>query len=112
MFKALDSRISVVAQHADCPRCGRECARHSVGTRRVRDTNRTIHMALSKHWCEQCRRHFSVGDESLAPKRSQYSRAIREAALALLRSGKTLQYVSAKHRIPPATLSDWRRNSA
>lgn len=100
--------LVLVRNRALCPRCGADCPRHSIDSRRVRDVGGQVMVVeYSKHYCSDCRRHFSVNDPDLVPKHGRYSMAIRREAIRLFTAGKTIAAVSERLQVPLATIHDW-----
>lgn len=99
-----------VKDRAKCPRCGRDsCPRHSRGTRLVHEIAWITEVAYSKHWCANCRRHFSYRDPDFIGKRTPYSNEYKALAVGAVFQGKSLAFVSQKLGVPQTTLSDWVR---
>lgn len=107
---------SVVKKQATCPRCKSKSRRHSLADRHMRDLGRgrpkEISVTTSKHYCKNCRKHFTVSLGTLAPKGSRYTWAVIKKALSLREEHtleQTAKILRQKHhvRVPPTTIYDW-----
>ena len=111
-------RIVMTRRSALCPTCGTACKRHSNGRRRLREIGVTgptvVEVTYSKHYCEWCRKHFSIGMDHLAPAYSRFTHRVRRTAVELVVSqaltlDKATQRMRQKYfvHIPLTTLHDW-----
>jgi hypothetical protein len=104
-----------------CPRCGRSCPRHSLGSRTLhdlgslrRDRPRQLRVRYSKHRCRPCGLLFSADLSDLAPPGSHYSHRVIALAVRLV-AEDGLPYRAASwhlwrdHRVfvPFATIQNW-----
>ena len=92
---------------AQCPQCHCACPRHSTGTRKVRDIGKIVVVKFSKHWCANCRRHFSICDRGFVGKGRLYTNSFRRAALQMMETGKTCKAVAQALGFPLNTLWEW-----
>ena len=101
---------------ADCPRCGGQCKRHSMGRRNLHEIGShspiILQVDYSKHWCRKCKKHFSVSMGHIAQLAARYTNRVKRSALDALRI-RTLEQ-ACKHmreryhvEIPTTTLHDW-----
>lgn len=111
-------KINVVRKVAGCPRCGAASKRHSIGRRRLRELGITgptmLDVRYSKHYCEKCRKHFSVDTSFLAPPSGRFTHRVRKTSVDFVRKqGLTIERAVQRMRqryyvhIPPTTLHDW-----
>jgi len=116
-------RIDISRKNARCPVCGAVCFRHSNGVRTIRDLGVSgavvIRLRYSKHYCEACRRNFSVSAGHIAPRGSRFSYRVRRTAISLVSGdGMTLEQASRRMRqrhfvnVPLTTIHDWVRDAA
>jgi hypothetical protein len=104
-----------------CPRCGRSCPRHSLGSRTLhdigslrRDRPRQLRVAYSKHRCRSCGLLFSADLSDLAPPGGHYTHRVIGLAVRLV-AEDGLPYRAASwhlwrdHRVfvPFATIQNW-----
>jgi len=101
-----------MGQHAppttDCPKCGRECKRHSVKPRTVVDIHRVVDIDLGVYWCPTCEKFFRYDLRPFVDPGKRYSNRLMSWALHLLEKGLTLKEVSIETGVPETTLHDWR----
>lgn len=111
-------RMTISRREAHCPHCGMPGRRHAVGMRRLREIGITGPVVLvvtySKHYCEVCRKHFSVDMNHLAPAHGRFTNRVRGRALdLLLRRRLTLCAASCRMRrdhyvhVPTTTMHEW-----
>lgn len=60
-FKNVSSKID------NCPKCGNECLRHSIGKRSVKYLDGQVHYKISKHYCKTCFKYFSTRINGVKP---------------------------------------------
>lgn len=113
-------RIHMSRKAAPCPCCGSVCRRHSNARRHLWEIGVTgptvVEVTYSKHYCERCRKHFSLPMDHLAPTYGRCTWRVRLAAVDLVvHQAMTLDKAAArmleKHhvRVPPTTLHDWMK---
>lgn len=119
MSKTVKTRRIIMARRsALCPACGAACKRHSNGRRRLREIGVTgptvVEVTYSKHYCERCRKHFSLPMDHLAPAYGRFTNRVRRTAVELVVSqaltlDKATQRMRQKYfvHVPPTTLHDW-----
>lgn len=111
-------KINLSRKVALCPKCGLEGKRHSNGTRRLREVGisgpTVLEVTYSKHYCVNCRKHFSQSMDNLAPPSSRFTNRVRNTAINfVLRQSMTLEDVKTRMwdkycvHVPPTTLHDW-----
>lgn len=111
-------KINMSRKVSQCPRCGGLSKRHSIGRRRLREVGISgptiLEVTYSKHYCERCRRHFSLPMEHLAPAGGRFTHRVRRAAVAMvvaqaLALDKAALRMRQKYfiRVSPSTLHDW-----
>lgn len=111
-------RINMSRKAAFCPRCGGLGVRHSIGRRTLREVGVSgpvlLTVTYSKHYCEACRRHFSLPMEHLAAPKAHFTNRVRRAAVDMvLRNAMSLEEASRRMRgryyvhVPVTTLHDW-----
>lgn len=114
----LTRQITVSRKKAPCPKCRRECQKHSTASRKIHDlgTNEpvVIEAIHTKHFCPVCRKHFSVQVPGVDAG-SRYTQRVKELAVSLVRKNemtfRTAAAVLQKQywvRVPPTTIHDWR----
>lgn len=111
-------RLERIKKVDTCPRCRKKAKRHSRGQRKAVDLGGVVvEVAYSKHYCTQCRKHFSTDTSDIAGKWGRYTNRVHDAAMKMMtgtRSITSLRQVSKKMarlhkiRIPETTLSDWK----
>ncbi len=115
-------RIVISHPAYPCPRCNRLAARHGHGHRRLREIGikspAVVEVTYSKHYCKNCRKHFSAPMEHIAPAFSRFTYRVRWAAIEMVASkAMTLENATRqmwqKHfvRVPLTTLHDWVRDA-
>jgi transposase len=120
---AVKTRRVVISRNIyPCPRCGGLAKRHGHGRRSLReigvDSPAVVEVTYSKHYCEECRKHFSISMEHIAPAFSRFTHRVRWAAIEMV-AAKTMTLEKAtlrmwqKHfvRVPLTTLHDWVRDT-
>ncbi len=111
-------RVTMSRKNAPCPRCGGLSKRHSNARRRLREVGISgpvvVEVTYSKHYCENCRKHFSLPMDHLAPAHSHFTHRVRRAAVNLvITRSLTLERAALRMRreyfvnVPPTTLHDW-----
>lgn len=116
-------RIDMVRKYAGCPECGGVGKRSHKGRRHVDEIGVggpvVLEIAYSKHYCERCRKFFSIDMSHLAPSGGRYTRRVRNTARDLVeRRGLTLERASGVMRsryfvsVPPTTIYDWLGDEA
>lgn len=111
-------RINMSRKSARCPVCGGANARHSIGRRRIHEVGvhcpAVLVVTYSKHYCEQCRKRFSLPMEHLAPARSRFTNRVRRLAVDLILAlGYTYDRAELRMRnkyhvrTPISTMHDW-----
>ncbi len=111
-------RVTMSRKSARCPRCGGLSKRHSNARRRLREVGISgpvvVEVTYSKHYCENCRKHFSLPMDHLAPPSGRFTHRVRRTAVDLvLRHALTLEKASLRMRhehyvhVPPTTIHDW-----
>jgi len=111
-------QINLSRKNVECPRCGSESKRHSLGHRWLRDVG--IHepvileVIYSKHYCVKCERHFNLPMEHLAQERLNFTNRVQRTAVDLVaKQGFTLQraneFMKMKYHVhvPATTIHDW-----
>jgi len=110
--------INLSRKTAPCPRCNTISKRHSVGHRRLREVGlsypTTLEVTYSKHYCVNCRKHFSLPMDHLARPSGRFTNRVRRTSISLVTKQeitfeKATQTMWSKYhvRIPPTTLHDW-----
>jgi len=111
-------KINLSFKRAPCPRCGSVSKRHSVGDRRLSEIGiskpTVLEVKVSKHFCNKCRKHFTVDANHIAQPSCRYTNRVRRTAVNLVQS-ESLTLEKAAHkmrqkyhvRIPSTTLHDW-----
>lgn len=117
--------ISVKIRHihmsrrlAPCPTCGLLSKRHSNAHRRLREIGITcptvVAVTYSKHYCERCKKYFSVDMRYLAPSTGRYTDRVRRTAVSMvIKKALTLEKAASQMEqqyhvhIPLSTLHDW-----
>lgn len=111
-------RISMSRKLACCPRCGELSKRHCTSRRRLREVGIsapvTLDVTYSKHYCENCRKFFSLPMDHLAPKCGRFTHRVRRTAVMLVVAhAMTLDAAALRMRrkyfvnVPATTLHDW-----
>ena len=111
-------RVNLSRKAARCPVCQEVSKRHSEGVRTLREIGisspTVLRVAYSKHYCQQCRRHFSIPMEHLAHPSGRFTNRVRRTAVDfILRHGFTLERAAYDMKrkyhvhVPPTTLHDW-----
>ncbi len=101
-----------------CPRCGELSKRHCTGHRSLReigvDGPVLVEVTYSKHYCEKCRKHFSVPMDHLAVPSGRFTNRVRWTAVDLVtRNALTLEAAARRMwqrhfvRVPATTIHDW-----
>jgi hypothetical protein len=118
---AMVERRRRVYRRRRCPRCGRGCGLHSLGSRLLHDVGdlrngrpRDLSVVYSKHRCTACRRGFVADMADLAPPKSSYTlRVVSLAVRLVVEDGLPYRIASwhlwRDHRVfvPFATLQNW-----
>ena len=115
-------RITLARKVAHCPYCGTLSKRHAHGRRSLREIGVAgpvlVEITYSKHYCEHCRKHFSVPMEHLAVPSGRFTNRVRWTAVDLVvKSALTLEKAALRMRqkyfvtVPPTTLHDWVRDA-
>lgn len=110
--------INLSRKTATCPRCGTMSKRHSIGHRKLREVGiscaTVLEVTYSKHYCPECRKHFSLPMDHLAQPASRFTNRVRRTAIDLItKESLTLEkaagIMAEKYhvRVPPTTLHDW-----
>jgi transposase len=92
--------------------------RHSIGHRRLREVGisgpTVLEVTYSKHYCETCRKHFSLPMSHLAQPSGRFTNRVRRTAVDLvIKQAMTLEKATQRMRqkyyvhVPPTTLHDW-----
>lgn len=103
---------------APCPRCGAVGGRHGACTRRVLELGvsgpTALEVIYTKHYCRNCRRHFTAPLEHIAPAGGRFTYRVRRRAVELVvKEAMTLEraslYMSANYhvRVPVTTIHGW-----
>jgi len=111
-------RINLSRKTAPCPKCSTISKRHSIGRRRLREIGISaptiLEVIYSKHYCVNCRKHFSLPMDHLAQPSGRFTNRVRRTAINMvIRESMTLAKVSQKMRqkyhvyVPATTLCDW-----
>ncbi len=111
-------KINLSRKSATCPRCGTVSKRHSVGHRRLREVGisspTVLEVTYSKHYCVNCRKHFSLPMDHLALPSGRFTNRVRRTAVDLVvKHDLTLEKATMRMRqkyhvhVPPTTLHDW-----
>ncbi len=111
-------RINLSRKTAPCPKCGTVSKRHSVGRRRLREVGisapTVLEVTYSKHYCVNCRKHFSLPMDHLAQPSGRFTNRVRRTAVDLVvKQSMTLERATQRMRqkyhvhVPPTTLHDW-----
>ena len=71
-----------------CPKCGTVSKRHSIGRRRLREVGisapTVLEVTYSKHYCVNCRKHFSLPMDHLAQPSGRFTNRVRRTAVDLV----------------------------
>ena len=111
-------RINLSRKVAPCPRCTYMSKRHTLGKRRLReigvDVPTLLEVTYSKHYCDRCKRHFSLSMSHLALPHNRFTNRVRRTAVSLVKKQmmtleKASEIMRQKYhvRIPSTTLHDW-----
>ena len=111
-------KINMSRKVSQCPRCGGVSKRHSIGRRRLREVGISgptiLEVTYSKHYCETCRKHFSLPMDHLALPSGRFTNRVRRTAIDLvIKQALTLEKATQRMRqkyyvhVPPTTLHDW-----
>jgi len=111
-------RLCLSRKKCRCPRCQTSSKRHSVCKRRLREVGISgptiLEITYSKHYCINCRRHFSQPMDHLAMPSGRFTNRVRRTSINLIvKQAMTLEKASVHMRkkyhvhIPPTTLYDW-----
>jgi hypothetical protein len=111
-------KINLSRKVAHCPRCNELSKRHSMGRRRLREVGisgpTVLEVTYSKHYCENCRKHFSLPMNHLALPSGRFTNRVRKTAVELvIKQALTLEKATQRMRlkyyvhVPPTTLHDW-----
>jgi transposase len=111
-------KINLSRKAAHCPRCNKLSKRHSMGRRRLREVGisgpTVLEVTYSKHYCENCRKHFSLPMDHLALPSGRFTNRVRKTAVELvIKQALTLEKATQRMRlkyyvhVPPTTLHDW-----
>ncbi len=111
-------KINMSRKVANCPRCNTPSKRHSIGRRRLREVGISgptiLEVTYSKHYCESCRKHFSLSMDHLALPSGRFTNRVRRTAVDLvIKQAMTLEKATQRMRqkyyvhVPPTTLHDW-----
>lgn len=73
----IDASVKV----SECPDCGGMCKRHSTSERKIKDFEGTIVVKISKHWCNNCKKHFSIQPSFIPGPHIRHSRRLVEYIL-------------------------------
>jgi len=110
--------INASRKLAPCPKCKIVSKRHSVQTRTLHEIGLsgpvTLEIVKSIHWCDACKKHFSIPLDHIAPPSGRYTNRVRRQAVALVvRDGMILanaaKYMKDKYfvNVPTTTLHQW-----
>lgn len=111
-------KINLSRKFAPCPQCEGVAKRHSEGFRRpweigVDGPTRLL-ITFSKHYCENCRKHFSQCIDHIVMPGCRYTNRARRTAVDLVvRLGLTFEQAHYRMRrkyyvkVPVTTLHDW-----
>jgi len=111
-------RINLSRKTAPCSKCGTVSKRHSIGRRRLREVGisapTVLEVTYSKHYCVNCRKHFSLPMDHLAQPSGRFTNRVRRTAVDLVvKQSMTLERATQRMRqkyhvhVPPTTLNDW-----
>jgi transposase len=111
-------KINMSRKTSPCPKCGEMSKRHSIGRRRLREVGisgpTVLEVTYSKHYCEKCRKHFSLPMDHLAQPSGRFTNRVRRTAVDLvIKQALTLEKATQRMRqkyyvhVPPTTLHDW-----
>jgi transposase len=111
-------KINLSRKQSRCPDCDEICKKHSVGERQLRDvgisTPTVLNVKYTKHYCSNCKKHFSLSMEHLAKKNGRFTNKVRRTAVDLVTSqSMTLEkatiYMNQRYHVlvPMTTLHDW-----
>lgn len=111
-------KINMTKKLAPCPRCKALSKRHSVGRRRLREIGincpTMVEVTYSKHYCDKCRKHFSLPMDYIAAPSARFTNRVRRTAVDLvIKGGCSLETAMRRMRVnyfvhvPPTTLHDW-----
>ncbi len=111
-------KINLSRKVSPCPRCNHMGKRHSLGYRKLREIGISgptiLEIVYSKHYCTQCRRHFSQIMDHLAMPSGRFTNRVRKTAVDLVvKQSMTLEKATQRMRqkyhvhVPPTTLHDW-----
>ncbi len=111
-------KINLSRKTAPCPRCSAISKRHSIGHRRLREVGisgpTVLEVTYSKHYCVNCRKHFSLPMDHLAQPSGRFTNRVRRTAVDLVvKQSLTLEKATQRMRqkyhvhVPPTTLHDW-----
>ncbi len=115
-------RVNISRPAYPCPLCGELSKRHAHGHRSLReigvDGPVLVEVTYSKHFCETCRKHFSVPMDHLAVPSGRFTNRVRWTAVDLvIKSAMTLDKAALRMRqkyfvnVPPTTIHDWVRDA-
>ena len=113
---------NISRKSALCPRCGELSKRHCTSHRTLREVGIDgpvlLEVTYSKHYCETCRKHFSLPMDHLAVPSGRFTNRVRWTAVDLvIKSALTLDKAALrmwqKHfvDVPSSTLHDWVRDA-
>jgi transposase len=111
-------KINLSRKTAPCPRCDTISKRHSIGKRRLREVGISapaiLEVTYSKHYCVNCRKHFSLPMDHLAQPSGRFTNRVRRTAVDLVVNQsmtleKATQRMNQKYyvHVPRSTLHDW-----
>ena len=105
--------VKEVGDRADCPKCGREGKKHSVGKRKVKTLTGVLLIQYSKHYCAICEKYFAnPSTRKYAPDRYSASWEFIRKAIEMAKK-ETLQSVCDQlgektgNSLRPNTLHEW-----
>ena len=121
-MKRILRQINLARRAAFCPVCGAISRRHSNAMRHLQEIGITgptvIAVTYSKHYCESCRKHFSMPMDHLAVPSGRFTNRVRWTAVDLvIKSAMTLDKAALRMRqkyfvnVPPTTIHDWVRDA-
>jgi len=119
-LKNIVKKEDISQKWAGCPVCNAKCPRRQRDWRKVKDTCHIVwSFRISKHYCEDCDKHFSIIPNICSRKNQLFSDAAEKAIKATIaKYNHTLEWLSAEidHRhgvtVCPKTLHDWRARMA
>jgi transposase len=116
--KVKSRTVNLSRKTFECPKCGLRCNRHSSGSRKLKEVGTSGPVILvvkySKHYCIDCKRHFSLPMDHLAKPYGRFTNRVRRLAVDLIiKDSMTLEKASLFMKkkyfvdVPMTTIHDW-----